>query len=185
MTIPRYAPSVLSLGSIATLLLVAATSCSGKVVDGQSPDAVIDVPSPDTGAGDVWTDIVDSDAADWSDEGTPDSATIDAVDGAITSCDPHDGDECNLVTQNCPGTDSCTYSPAEQFNICSGRPLGPGAAGESCDPKKLCKRGLFCFMDHCAPACCPGDDAHCAPGLCNGVMKNTTTAAVVYHLCTY
>ncbi len=139
------------------------------------------VPPRDTGLGSETS----------KDTGTDDSKPLDTggdtkTDTGGSKCDEHPGDECDMVKQNCADTkQTCEYNPTAGHNTCSTRPAGTGAKGEPCSTTNPCDKGLFCYQDHCSPACCPGDSAICgAKGSCT-LSITDTDKKVIYHVCSY
>lgn len=105
---------------------------------------------------------------------------------AATSCDPHAGDLCNMVKQDCADpTATCSFDPAVKYNTCSKPPTGTKLKGETCTKPADCDRGLFCYSGKCSPACCSGDNSVCgAGGTCNLAITDDG-GAVIYHACSY
>ena len=167
------------LASFCAAALLAACSSSDSTGPGTTtPDTGVDSSIKD-GPGD------DSDTSSPKDTGSPDTKET----GGGKTCDPHPGDECDMVKQNCPtATDTCDYSQAVGHNTCVTIPPGTAGKGEACDPKNPCDKGLFCYSGHCSPACCVGDNSVCGAG---GECKLSITApgdggdSVIYHACTY
>lgn len=131
------------------------------------------------------------------DEAATDSTIVDlgvdmGSDGGGLTCpkDAHKGDTCDLMLQNCPGTESCEYDDSVGHNNCINRPIGPASKGDPCNDATPCDRGLFCVSNHCSPACCPGDNSACGTdGTCDygitDVLPDGATSDVIYHACDY
>jgi hypothetical protein len=125
-----------------------------------------------------------------SDSSTPpgDSTIVDtgtSGDGGML-CDPHSGDECNMVKQDCADPKAtCNYDPTAKHNKCTTLATGTKLKGESCTSQADCDRGLFCYSNKCSPACCTGDNSVCgAGGTCNLAITDDG-GGVIYHACSY
>jgi hypothetical protein len=113
--------------------------------------------------------------------------------GGITDCNPHPGDECNLVTQApCTGsTPVCAYDDTSKHNKCVSTAaiggVGAGLAGTTCKAQSDCDQGLFCENGYCTPACCSGDNSPCgAGGECNLILTDGSTPPnPLYSVCSY
>jgi hypothetical protein len=115
----------------------------------------------------------------------PDSTTETGGGG----CDPHPGDKCDLVKQDCPGTQTCAFDGTS--NVCTTRAIGAGTKGDPCSADGDCDRGLECQSNKCTPACCPGDNSVCVGssaaskvGKCN-VALTDSSGKTQYHICSY
>ncbi len=132
------------------------------------------------------------------DTGTPtgETSTIDTGAGSdaketgpVGGCDPHPGDKCDLVKQDCPGTQTCSYDGTS--TACAARAIGAGTKGDPCTGDGDCDRGLECQSSKCTPACCPGDNSVCVgssaaskAGKCN-VSLTDSAGKTIYHICSY
>jgi hypothetical protein len=144
--------------------------------------------SDDSGTGDAAT--TDDSTVPTTDSGTT-PTDAGGGDAAISSCNPHTGDECNLVLQNCTdSTKVCVYDgTTAMHNVCLAPSAiggsGSGTAGTPCAKQADCDLGLFCQEKHCTPACCSGDNTPCGSGgLCNLDLTDTS-GKTVYTVCTY
>jgi hypothetical protein len=163
------------------------TADSGKPDTGKTDTSVQDS-GGDTLAAD--TSVGDSNLADTK---TGDTSTGDAADGAVPSCDPHTGDECNLVTNDCTGNKTCVYTSAGH-NQCQSLTIGPNAEGDACDESKnqYCDVGLECFTSGsgtagvCTRRCCENTDCqrNGLSGKCDRAFTNAS-GAIVFHACSY
>ena len=185
---------LLSAVSLVALVPLAAVACSSSSTDGTAPTGsdtgvVVDSSVSDLGPADTGaardTNVGGSDTA----PGDAPKSDGKADTGGKTSCDPHPGDECNMVKQDCPDpTQTCDFIATANHNQCVKNPIGPGAKGDACSPSSGCDRGLFCYQGKCSPACCLGDDSACgAGGQCNLDITQPGDAGdvIIYHACTY
>ena len=186
----------LSTVSVAALFLVVGTGCSssdsggngttdsGHKSDSAGGDSVVD----DTGGG---GDTTPHDTGTPTDTGKKDS-TPPGDGGACAS--RHPGDECDMVAQDCADpTQTCDYDPTAGHSTCGTRALGTGVKGDACKAPTDCDRGLFCYENHCTPACCTGDNSVCGStkagvaGACNLDITQSADAGdtTIYNVCTY
>jgi len=165
------------LGTFFTIAALASIGCSS------SEESTPPVPPKDSGSDTSVSDVGDTKLPDVGTDGGKDAET-----GTGKDCDQHPGDECSMVKQNCPSPgDTCEYDPGATHNTCSTKPPGTATKGEACDSvKNPCSKGLFCYNNKCSPACCTGDDSPCgAKGSCKLAITDSTTKAVIYHVCSY
>lgn len=159
-------------------------------VDSGKPDsAKVDSTVPDTG-----TPIDTGVPSDTS--VTPDTSVADTKDaGPLPTCDPHAGDECNLVANNCPTNQMCDYTAANHNQCITPTKVGPNVDGDPCSDTNPCANGLSCqptgstgSAGYCTRACCPGNDAPCKQNGQTGSCKlNIVDASKnsLFHLCVY
>ncbi len=173
---------------IGAALLVALNACSAD--NEKTGDTTVDSGKPkDSGTADTSTvsdtSVVDTGTVVVTDSSTP-SDTTPPGDTAGMVCDPHTGDECNMVKQNCADpTATCAYDNTKKHNACTKLPTGTKLKGEACTSQADCDRGLFCYSNKCSPACCTGDDSNCGGGgKCNLAITDDG-GAVIYHACSY
>lgn len=160
------------------------TADSGKADTGKADSSVQDSATLDSNVSD--TTVQDSNVGD-----TKDGATT--PDAAVPSCDKHTGDECNLVTNDCTGTQTCVYTNSGH-NQCQSLTLGPNGEGDACDESKNqnCDVGLECFTTGagtagvCSRRCCENTDCQ-RNGLSGKCDRAFTDAggAIVFHACSY
>ena len=175
--------------------LLAAAICApvfGMAACGGDPDAT-PIVKKDTGVSDAKTDgvVIDEGIIDTgtAPDVAKDTATDTKTDGGA-GCDKNPGDKCDLVKQDCPGTQTCAYSAGA--TACTSRSTGAGTKADPCVSDSDCDRGLECQNKKCTPACCPGDNSVCIGsstaskgGQCNISLTDGTTGKVVYHICSY
>lgn len=114
--------------------------------------------------------------------GTP-TDTGGKPDGGGSGCRKPE-DLCDMVKQDCPGTDTCVYDNTQAKAVCRAQTTGTKLKGESCATQNDCDRGLLCQSGKCAPVCCSGDNSVCgAGGTCN--VANTVGGATVFYTCSY
>ncbi len=180
----------------ALALVVGAFACSASSDGGGTVGDTGTVKDTSTGGSDtaVGDDSTPTDTGVGADTKTADTKTsTDARDGggpAISNCDPYPGDECNMVLQNCTGTQSCDWDTAKGHKSCQTHSDGVVGKGEACNPtSNPCQKGLFCYSGKCSPPCCPGDDSVCGTGgSCDLAITEPTdggTDKILYHACTY
>ena len=186
------ASRIVSLTALVSLAATLALGCSSSSSDGGAGPGTSDT-------GGAVDSSVTTDTGSVIDTGaTPDSKKTDSgtasdvkTDGGGGSCDPHPGDECNMVAQDCPDPkNTCDYDPTVKHTACVANPIGPAAKGEACDSKTACDRGLFCYSGKCSPACCTGDNSVCGPGgqcklAITDAAGDSGTPDVIYHACSY
>jgi len=155
----------------------------------KTDSSAVDSGKKDTGLKDGST-ADDTAVADTGSSGGDTSTTTDTgtpgTDSGGKTCDPHTGDECNMVKQDCAdATATCVYDNTTKHNVCSKLTTGTKIKGESCASQSDCDRGLFCYSNKCSPPCCTGDNSVCGAG---GECKLAITddgGAVIYHACSY
>ena len=175
------------LAAVLSATLTSACASSNDKTD----NTVIDSGKPkDTGVKDTSTPVEDDgptvDTGTVVTDSTTPSDTTSGGDTATTVCDPHTGDECNMVKQDCPmAAQTCAYDGTKKHNACTTLPTGTKLKGEACATQADCDRGLFCYSNKCSPACCTGDNSVCgAGGTCNLAITEDS-GAVIYHACSY
>ena len=157
------------------------SACSSS--DDANP-VVTDSGRRDTATGDT-SNVVDSAVGDTS---TPPSDTAPMDTGTGKTCNTHAGDECDMVKQDCADpTATCIFDgKTAMHNVCVKTTTGTKLKGEACSSANDCDRGLFCVADHCAPACCPGDNSPCgAGGACALAINDPDTMKVEFYACSY
>lgn len=158
--------NIVSIVVIATFI----TACSAGSSEGSSgtPDAQSDVRSTDA---------------------RPTPVPVDAPpDGhpGVASCDPHPGDECDLVKQTCSGGSSCYYDQDTSHTVCGVLKSGTAKLAEACSAATDCVSGLFCHGSKCVPACCPGVTGSCPnAGECIVGITTEGSSTTSYHACAY
>ncbi len=179
-------------------LTITAAGCSSSTDDTRvTIDSGHDTGKADTSVTiDTGTNPIDS-GSSGDDTGTPsDTSVADTKDaGPAASCDPHTGDECNLVANNCPSSQTCDYTSAGH-NQCTTPKLGPNQDGDACTDTIGCAAGLLCqptgstgTAGICTRPCCPGNDTPChqngQTGSCKLNIVDSTSMNSLYHLCVY
>jgi hypothetical protein len=172
---------------IAVSIAALASACSADnskddttTVDSGTPK---DTGNKDTsGGGD--TSVTDTGTVMPGDTSTGTDTKVTGDGGMV--CDPHPGDECNMVKQDCADlTATCAYDPTAKHNVCAKSATGTKLKGEACTAPADCDRGLFCYSNKCSPACCSGDNAVCGPGGTCNLAITDDGGAVIYHACSY
>ncbi|WP_157068965.1 hypothetical protein [Sandaracinus amylolyticus] len=76
--------------------------------------------------------------------------------------------DCDLLTQDCPGGRACVLlgDPESEDEIATCLPPGAAAVGQSCAWADSCVRGAACIGGTCRQLC--GDSLDCTTGTCSG-----------------
>jgi hypothetical protein len=185
----RFAALSFAMLSASLALACGSSSSDGGTTGGDTGTGGKDTSSGDTSGGDS-NPVKDTSTTptDSTSDGASDTPKSDG--GGLTACDPHPGDECNMVKQDCAAIDeTCEFDSSKGHNTCQKLTVGTVGKGEKCDSAtNPCDRGLFCYSGKCSPACCPGDNSVCGgSGICNLSITAPGDAGdvVLYHTCTY
>ena len=184
----------LSAVSVAALFVLVGSACSSS--DSSAPGGG-DTGHTDSASGDgIVQDSGGGTDSTPHDTAKTDSGTVKDTSGDTpsTCVSHHKDDECDMVAQDCSDpTQTCEYDPAVGHSTCGSRALGTGTKGDACKAPTDCDAGLFCYENHCTPACCTGDNSVCGStkggiaGACNLDITSSADAGdiVIYQVCTY